>query len=65
MRDEYDFSKGERGKFYRPNATFHLPVHLDETVYNYFPEIAQAKGIDVSKLVNYLRKNDIGLIEGG
>lgn len=26
MKDRHDFSKGERGKFYRPDAEFHLPV---------------------------------------
>jgi hypothetical protein len=26
MRDEYDFSQGEHGKFYRKDAEFHLPV---------------------------------------
>lgn len=27
MKTEYDFSQGERGKFFRPNATFHLPTN--------------------------------------
>ena len=26
MKAEYDFSQGERGKFFRPNARFHLPT---------------------------------------
>ena len=26
MKEEYDFSNGERGKFYNKNATFNLPV---------------------------------------
>ena len=26
MRKEYDFSKGERGKFYRQNARIHPPT---------------------------------------
>ena len=30
MRNEYDFSKGECGKFYRHNAKVHLPVYLDD-----------------------------------
>ena len=64
MRAEYDFSKGERGKFYRPGATLRLPVHLDETVYKYFSERAQAKGVDISQLINELLKKDIELIEG-
>jgi len=26
-KKEHDFSKAERGKFYRPNARFNLPAH--------------------------------------
>ncbi|WP_420265489.1 hypothetical protein [Candidatus Magnetominusculus dajiuhuensis] len=26
MKKEYDFSNGERGKFYRPDAELHLPI---------------------------------------
>jgi len=26
MKQEYDFSKGERGKFFRENAKLNLPV---------------------------------------
>jgi len=32
MRDEYDFSKGERGGFYHPDAKMHLP-EKDDLVY--------------------------------
>lgn len=32
MKPEYDFSQGERGKFYRPDARIHLPVDLEEPV---------------------------------
>ncbi len=35
MKDRYDFSKGVRGKFYRPDAVFRLPVYLDEKVDKY------------------------------
>ncbi len=29
MRKHYDFSKGERGKFYRPDATITLPPYAE------------------------------------
>ncbi len=32
MKTEYDFSKGERGKFYNPKAVFNLPLHLEKDV---------------------------------
>ena len=28
MKQEYDFAKGERGKFYRPGGKLNLPVYL-------------------------------------
>ena len=64
MRDEYDFSEGERGKFFKPNAKMNLPVYLDNDVLNYFSAKAKAKGVDLNTMVNDLLKKDIALIEG-
>jgi len=35
MKKEYDFSKGERGKFFRPDAELNIPVYLE-------PDVAKA-----------------------
>lgn len=59
MKDHYDFSKGVRGKFYRPDAVFRLPVYLNEDVERYLAERANAKGIDLSDLVNDMLQRDI------
>ena len=63
MREEYDFSKGERGKFYTPNAKLNLPVYLDQEVLDYFSAKARAKGVELNQLVNDLLKKT-ALIEG-
>jgi len=63
MKKEYDFSKGTRGKFYKPNAKKNLPVYLETDVLDYFTAKADAKGIDLSSMLNELLKNDIALIE--
>ena len=63
MKDQYDFSKGERGKFYRPDLTLIPPVHLDPEVRDYLTERAKAKGITLTSLVNLILKKDIELIE--
>ncbi|MCK4659714.1 MAG: hypothetical protein KAV82_09365 [Phycisphaerae bacterium] len=63
MKKEYDFSKGERGKFYRPDATLNLPVYLDEDVRNFVEDIAQRKHRDVSAVVNDLLKSDMRLAD--
>lgn len=63
MKREYDFSKGQRGKFYKPGAAFKLPVYLDENVQSYLAAKAQSKGVELSELVNELLKKEIEIIE--
>ncbi|HEY6239842.1 MAG TPA: hypothetical protein VIW78_03315 [Burkholderiales bacterium] len=65
MKQRYDFSKGERGKFYKPDAAFKLPVYLDAEVEGYLAKRAQPKGLELDELVNQLRKREIAIIEGG
>jgi hypothetical protein len=65
MKDEYDFSNGTRGKFYRPGAKLTLPVYLDHEVQSYLAQRAAARGIELSELVNELLRKDIELIEAG
>lgn len=65
MPQEIDFSGGERGKFYRPNAQVQLPIHLENNVQNTLAELANAKGVDLSVFVNDLLKKDIELIQMG
>ena len=63
MRKEYDFSKGERGKFYHPNMNLNIPVYLDDQVSAFVEKIASKKGIDRSAVVNELLRGDIKSIE--
>jgi hypothetical protein len=58
MKAQYDFSKAERGKFYRPNAVFHYPIYLEPDVEQAIREIADARNIDMQRLINeWLRAN--------
>ena len=63
MKEEYDFSKGERGKFFRENSKLNLPIYLDDEVQNYLQERARSKGVEVAQLVNEMLRRDISLIE--
>lgn len=63
MKDEYDFSKAKRGRFYREDAVLAPPVHLDPKVLAFLTAGAQARGIPLDELVNELLKKDIELIE--
>jgi len=65
MKDEYDFSKGTRGKFYRPDAKLALPVYPDHEVQSYLAQRAAQRGVELSELVNELLRKDIELIEAG
>jgi len=58
MKAEYDFSKGERGKFYHPDAVFSFPIYLEPDVSDYLNRIAEEKQLDLQALVNeWLRSN--------
>ena len=63
MKDEYDFSDAERGKFYRRDAQLIPPVHLDPEILSYLAARAEARGTSLSALVNDLLRKDIELIE--
>ena len=63
MRDKYDFSEGERGKFYRPDAKINLPIYLDDEVKAFVESIAQKKGTDMSSVVNKLLRGDMLISE--
>ncbi len=63
MKNEYDFSKGERGKFFREGAILVPPVHLDPEILNYLSARAATQGISLNMLVNRILKKNIELIE--
>ena len=63
MKKEYDFSKGQRGKFYRRGARLNLPVYLEKEVREFVEGIADRKKRDVSAVVNDLLKSDMRLAE--
>jgi hypothetical protein len=65
MKDEYDFSKARRGKFFREDARLVPPVHLEPEVLDYLTERASERRGSLSSLVNTLLKKDIELIDAG
>jgi len=63
MKQEYDFSKAERGKFYRKGAELRLPIYLESKLQNQLERIAQKKGKELSEVVNQLVKKEVELLE--
>ena len=63
MKKEYDFSSGERGKFYDPQATYRLPVYLEPDVGDYLGQLADEQNVDVQDLVNEWLRMNIKLVQ--
>ena len=63
MKREYDFSKAERGKFYRKGAELRLPIYLDAKLQSQLERIAQKKGKEINDVVNQLVKKEVELLE--
>jgi hypothetical protein len=58
MKESYDFSKAERGKFYHPEAEFVLPIYLENDLVAALQKIADAQGTDIQTIANtWIRKN--------
>ncbi|MFZ5821349.1 MAG: hypothetical protein ACOYYJ_15745 [Chloroflexota bacterium] len=63
MKDHYDFSVAERGKFYRADAEFHFPVYLEADVHEFLAQLAEQRSVDMNELVNNLLRADISIIQ--
>ena len=63
MKAEYDFSKGERGKFYSPDAVFSFPVYLEPDVSDFMNQLADESEVELQELVNEWLRANIKLIQ--
>jgi len=62
MKREYDFSKAERGKFYRRGAKMILPIYLDATLQKQLEPLARNQGKGIGEVVNDILKNQVQLL---
>ncbi len=63
MKQNYDFSNAERGKFYRKGARLRLPIYLEGRLQRRLEGIALKKGRDLSDVVGDLLHKDLELLE--
>jgi len=63
MKNEYDFSKGERGKFYDPDAKLNIPIYLEPDVADFYRKYAEKKNVATESLVNELLGKNIKVIQ--
>ena len=63
MKPEYDFSEGERGRFYHSDAVFSFPIYLEPDVNDFLTQIAEEKQIELQELVNEWLRSNIRLVQ--
>lgn len=63
MKAEYDFSKGERSKFYNAQAEFRFSIYLEPDVSDMMGRLAEEHGVEVQTLVNEWLRANLKLIE--
>lgn len=61
MKDEYDFTGAEQGKFYRPIEELDIPIYLDNEVKKFFIKKMQTSGkkFSLNEIINALLVKDI------
>jgi hypothetical protein len=59
MKEEYDFSNAEQGKFYVPVDDIEVPIYLDKDIVQYLNEKCLSKQESLQSLVNDLLRKDI------
>ncbi len=58
MKDEYDFSNAEQGKFYVPIEDIQIPIYLDQDVLQYINQKCDFDADRIRNLINdWLRKD--------
>lgn len=63
MRPEYDFSRAERGKFYRKGAEIRLPIYLDAKLQHRLEKVAKKRGKDLGEVVNQILTEEVERVE--
>jgi hypothetical protein len=59
MKEEYDFSNAEQGKFYIPVEEVELPIYLDKDILDFLNEKNKITQVNLQTLVNDLLRKDI------
>jgi hypothetical protein len=65
MKDEYDFTNAEQGKFYRPLEELDIPIYLDKELKAFFINKLRTENPQrsLSEVVNSLLKKNIKLAD--
>jgi hypothetical protein len=61
MKNEYDFSKAEQGKFFCKPENLKIPVYLDSVLETFYSERARKRKIDMGTLINTVLRKEMDL----
>jgi len=59
MKQEYDFTNAEQGKFYRPIDELDIPIYLESDVKKFFIKKIKSHNFSLNELINSILKKDI------
>lgn len=59
MKDEYDFSNAEQGKFYVPIEAIQIPIYLDQDVMQFLNKKCDFNPKRLNDLINNLLRKEI------
>jgi hypothetical protein len=59
MKEEYDFTNAEQGKFYIPLEEIETPIYLDKDIVRFFADKLKGKNETLQSLINELLRKDI------
>ena len=61
MKEEYDFTNAEQGRFYRPMEELEIPIYLDRDIREVLMKKLKERGnmFSLNSIVNVLIKQDI------
>jgi hypothetical protein len=63
MKKNYDFSKAEQGKFYRPVEELEIPIYLDKEVKEFFSKNAIKRNIGLDKVINTILRKEMQMLK--
>jgi SUMO ligase MMS21 Smc5/6 complex component len=63
MKDEYDFSNAEQGKFYVPVEEIQMPIYLDQDVMQFLNKKCDFNPERLQDLINKLLRKDIEIAQ--
>ncbi len=63
MKDEYDFSNAQQGKFYVPLDEIEMPVYLDRDIMQFLNNKCDFNAEKVRVLINDLLRKDIEIVQ--